>query len=70
MVDMDGRPDAVKEQVANILRRAAKAVGGRAALAAHLGVSPELIGEWIAKRGDAPDEIVRKAVDLIFEGKL
>jgi DNA-binding transcriptional regulator YdaS (Cro superfamily) len=62
----DGRPDAVREQSAKILRAAQERAGGREALAGLLGVAPHLVGEWIAKIADAPDEIVNRAIDLLI----
>jgi hypothetical protein len=66
---LDGRPDAVRVQVANVLRAAQKIVGSREALAARLKVTPELVGEWIAKMADAPDDVVHEAVEIILESR-
>jgi len=61
----DGRPRAVKEQVAGILRKASEIAGGRHALATRLGVEPHLITEWIACISDCPDDIVKKAGHIV-----
>ncbi len=64
---MDGRPPAVREQVANVMRTAEKIAGSREKLAERLGVAPYLVAEWIARITDAPDEIVHMAVEIILE---
>ncbi len=66
---LDGRPDAVRVQVANVLRAAQKIMGSREALAARLKVEPHLIGEWIARLSDAPDDVVHEAVEVILESR-
>ena len=63
----EGRPDAVREQVANVLRKAQAVVGGREVLAERVDVAPHKIGEWIAKIGDCPDEVVRAATEIILK---
>lgn len=63
----DGRPDAVRAQVALILNAAAKIAGGRVALSKRLGVPPYLIAEWTAKLADAPDEVVHAAIEMILD---
>lgn len=65
----DGRPDAVRMQVANVLRAAQKIMGGREALAKRLKVEPWLVAEWIAMIADAPDEAVHEAVEIILESR-
>ena len=59
---LDGRPDAVRVQVSNVLRAAQKIMGSREALAARLTGEPHLIGDWIARLSDAPDDVVHEAV--------
>jgi hypothetical protein len=66
---LDGRPDAVRVQVANVLRAAQKIMGSREALAARLKVEPRLIAEWIARVSDAPDDVVHEAVEVILESR-
>lgn len=66
---MDGRPDAVRVQVARVLQGAARIVGGRVELAKRLGVPPSLIAEWLAKAADAPDEVVHAAIEIILESR-
>jgi hypothetical protein len=66
---LDGRPDAVRVQVANVLKAAQKIAGSREALAERLKVPPHLVGEWIAKLSDAPDEVVHEAVEIILESR-
>jgi hypothetical protein len=61
------RPLAVREQVTRVLLKAQKIAGGREELAKRLGVEPRLIGEWLARREDAPDDIVQKALDVILD---
>jgi hypothetical protein len=61
----DGRPRAVKEQVADILRKAAAVAGSRHELARRLGVEPHLITEWIACISDCPDDLVKKAAEIV-----
>ena len=64
----EGRPDAVRQQAANVLRKAAEIVGGEAELANRLNIlQTHKITEWIARIGDAPDEVVKGAADIIFE---
>ena len=63
---MDGRPRAVRDQVASVMLAAAKIVGGRAKLAERLKVEPFMVAEWIAKVSDAPDDIVHEAVEIIL----
>jgi hypothetical protein len=65
----DGRPDAVRTQVANVLRAAQKICGSRELLAKRLKVEPHLVGEWIARLSDCPDEIVHEAVEVILESR-
>jgi len=55
----------VREQTAKIMKRAELIVGGREALARHLGVEPYKVGEWTARLSDAPHDMVNKAVDVI-----
>jgi DNA-binding transcriptional regulator YdaS (Cro superfamily) len=64
---MDGRPRAVRDQVASVMLAAAKIVGGRAKLAERLKVEPYMVAEWIAKVSDAPDEAVHEAVEIILK---
>ena len=66
---LDGRPDAVRVQVANVLRAAARIVGGRVELAKRLDVPPHLIGEWMEKLADAPDEVVHAAIEIILASR-
>jgi ribosome-binding protein aMBF1 (putative translation factor) len=61
------RPLAVREQVTRVLLKAQKIAGGREELAKRLGVEPRLIGEWLARRADAPDDVVQKALDVILD---
>lgn len=63
---MDGRPRAVRDQVASVMIAAAKIVGGRRKLAEHLKVEPSMVADWIAKVSDAPDEAVHEAVEIIL----
>jgi hypothetical protein len=66
---LDGRPDAVRVQVANVLKAAQRILGSREALAARLKVEPSLVAEWIAKLSDAPDDVVHEAVEIILESR-
>ena len=61
------RPLAVREQVTKIMLKAQRIAGGREQLAQRLGVEPHLIGEWLARRSDAPDDVVQKALDVILD---
>jgi len=61
------RPLAVREQVTRVLLKAQGVAGGREALAERLGVESCMIGEWLARRADAPDDVVQKALDVILE---
>jgi hypothetical protein len=61
------RPLAVREQVTRVLLKAQRIAGGREALAKRLGVEPRTIGEWLARRADAPDDVVQKALDVILD---
>ena len=68
---MDGkkelRPLAVREQVTKIMLKAQRIAAGREQLAKRLGVEPRLIREWLARREDAPDDVVQKALDVILD---
>jgi hypothetical protein len=55
----------VRDQTAKIMKRAELIVGGREALARHLGVEPYRVGEWTARLTDAPHDVVSNAVDVI-----
>jgi DNA-binding transcriptional regulator YdaS (Cro superfamily) len=55
----------VRQQTATIMKKAETILGGREALARHLGVEAVKVGEWLACKTDAPAEIVNKAVELI-----
>ncbi len=66
---LDGRPDAVRVQVANVLRAAQKIVGTRELLAERLKVPPHLIGDWIARLSEPPDDVVHEAVEVILESR-
>jgi DNA-binding transcriptional regulator YdaS (Cro superfamily) len=61
----EGRPRAVKEQAADILRKATQIAGGRTELARRLGVEPHLIAEWTACISDCPDEVVKRAAEIV-----
>jgi hypothetical protein len=61
------RPLAVREQITKIMLKAQRIAGGREELAKRLGVEPRLIGEWLARRADAPDDAVQKALDVILD---
>lgn len=63
---MDGRPHAVRDQVAKVMLAAAKIAGGREKLAERLNVPPYVVAEWIAKLTDAPDDAVHEAVEIIL----
>ena len=57
----------VRDQTAKIMKRAEFIMGGREALARHLGVEPYKVGEWTARLSDAPHDIVSVAVDVIVD---
>ena len=67
MGEKELRPLAVREQVTRVLLKAQKIAGGREELAKRLGVEPRLIREWLARRADAPDDVVQKALDVILD---
>jgi DNA-binding transcriptional regulator YdaS (Cro superfamily) len=55
----------VRRQTATIMKQAEKIIGGRDALAKHLGVEPSTVAQWQACETDAPAETVNKAVEVI-----
>jgi hypothetical protein len=53
---------------ANALRAAASTLGGAGALAAYLGVSPQIVQAWLAGREEPPLQAFLNALDVIADG--
>ena len=51
-----------------MLREAADTVGGKARLAAQLGVKPDLLDRWLSGEQEAPLEVFMDALDVIADG--
>lgn len=54
------------EMCARILQQCEVLRGGRDGLAAHLGVAPDDLAEWVAGRSGPPRAVFEKAVDVIL----
>ena len=49
-----------------VLQAAAEIVGGKRALAHHLGISEALLSRFMADRRELPDPLLLQAVDIIL----
>ena len=54
------------EMCARILQQCEVLHGGRDGLAAHLGVAPADLSEWVSGRSGPPRAVFEKAVDVIL----
>jgi hypothetical protein len=54
------------EMCARILQQCEVLHGGRQGLAAHLGVTPDDLAEWVSGRSGPPRAVFEKAVDVIL----
>ena len=54
------------EMCARILQQCEVLHGGRDGLAAHLGVTPDDLAEWVSGRSGPPRAVFEKAVDVIL----
>jgi hypothetical protein len=54
--------------ITRTLARASRAVGGVGRLADHLGVSEELLQEWLEGKQEPPTVIYVRALDLVASG--
>lgn len=54
------------EMCARILQQCEVLHGGRQGLAAHLGVKPDDLAEWVSGRSGPPRAVFEKAVDVIL----
>ncbi|HVL34967.1 MAG TPA: hypothetical protein VM489_04775 [Burkholderiales bacterium] len=55
------------EMCARILQQCEAIVGGRAALARHLGSDETALSQWLAGRAGPPRPMFEKAVELILQ---
>ena len=63
-----GAPMDQRTRYAKALSRAEKTLGGRARIAAFLGVPPEKIQAWTDGEEVAPLEIFLRSLDVIADG--
>lgn len=54
--------------ITRTLARASRTVGGVGRLAGHLGVSEELLQEWLEGKREPPTLIYVRALDLVAHG--
>jgi hypothetical protein len=55
---------------AECIRRAARLLGGYAALGARLGRSPQVLERWARGEGDAGEMVFLQIVDILLEERL
>jgi DNA-binding transcriptional regulator YdaS (Cro superfamily) len=56
----------VSATTVKLLQAASEIVGGDEALANHLGISERLLSRFMADRRELPDQLLLRAVDIVF----